>query len=103
MATRFAVLKDGHIRFESDIQSWKAAQQFTMHLEVGDAEAANAVLLKHGFHGSTVNSNTVKVDHLPRREQPRLHAILIGEDIELFQSYQNKTSLEQWFTNENTD
>lgn len=103
MATRFAVLKDGRIRFESDIPSWKAAQQFNMTLEVGDANAAHTVLLKHGFQSTMTNPNTVRVEGLPRDEQPRLHALLVNEGIELFQSYQSKTSLEQWFTNEHTD
>ncbi|MDG6099830.1 ATP-binding cassette domain-containing protein [Alteromonas sp. ZYF713] len=103
MATRFAVLKDGRIRFESDIPSWQAAQKFNMTLEVGDANAAHTVLCKHGFHSTMTNSNTVLVDRLPRDEQPRLHALLVNEGIELFQSYQIKTSLEQWFTNEHTD
>ena len=103
MATRFAVLKDGRIRFESDIPSWKAAQQFNMTLEVGDANAAHTVLLKHGFQSTMTNPNTVRVEGLHRDEQPRLHALLVNEGIELFQSYQSKTSLEQWFTNEHTD
>ena len=103
MATRFAVLKDGRIRFESAIPSWKAAQQFNMTLEVGDANAAHTVLLKHGFQSTMTNPNTVRVEGLPRDEQPRLHALLVNEGIELFQSYQSKTSLEQWFTNEHTD
>lgn len=103
MATRFAVLKDGRIRFESDIPSWKAAQQFNMTLEVGDANAAHTVLLKHGFQSTMTNPNTLRVEGLPRDEQPRLHALLVNEGIELFQSYQSKTSLEQWFTNEHTD
>lgn len=103
MATRFAVLKNGRIRFESDIQSWKAAQQFNMTLEVGDANAAHTVLLKHGFHSTITHPNTLRVEGLPRDELPRLHTLLVEEGIELFQSYQNKTSLEQWFTNEHTD
>ncbi|MCP4864257.1 MAG: ATP-binding cassette domain-containing protein [Alteromonas sp.] len=103
MATRFAVLKDGRIRFESDIPSWKAAQQFNMTLEVGDANAAHTELLKHGFQSTMTNPNTVRVEGLHRDEQPRLHALLVNEGIELFQSYQSKTSLEQWFTNEHTD
>lgn len=103
MATRFAVLKDGRIRFESDTPSWKAAQQFNMTLEVGDANDAHTVLLKHGFQSTMTNPNTLRVEGLPRDEQPRLHALLVNEGIELFQSYQSKTSLEQWFTNEHTD
>jgi len=103
MATRFAVLKNGRIRFESDIPSWKAAQQFNMTLEVGDANAAHTELLKHGFRSTITAPNTVRVDKLPRNEQPRLHALLVGAGIELFQSYQNKASLEQWFTNEHSD
>ena len=103
MATRFAVLKDGRIRFESDIPSWKAAQQFNMTLEVGDANAAHTVLLQHGFQSTMTNPNALRVEGLPRDEQPRLHALLVNEGIELFQSYQSKTSLEQWFTNEHTD
>ena len=103
MASRFAVLKDGGIRFESDISTWQSAQQFNMSLEVADAEAAQTVLQQHGYTSKTINNTLVQVDHLARHEQPQLHAVLVRAGIELFQCYQNKRSLEQWFTNENTD
>ncbi|WP_269517552.1 ATP-binding cassette domain-containing protein [Alteromonas sp. BMJM2] len=102
MASDFAVLKDGKIQICTDMPSWKKSQQVNMVLEVSTANRAWELLLAHGFNCSVVNERCLNVNNIRHQQQANLHALLIRSGFELYQSYYQKLTLEQWFANENS-
>lgn len=100
VATQFAVLRDGKIRFASDIQTWKRSVQVNMVVELAKPKQANTLLREHGFESAVIDEQKIQVRHLMRSEQPALHTLLIQSGFEMYQSYYQQLSLEQWFTNE---
>ncbi|GGF70308.1 ABC transporter ATP-binding protein [Alteromonas lipolytica] len=102
MATRFAVLKAGSIQFESDITQWKASQQQCQVIEVAKPQQALACLTGQGFNARLLDNGLVEIDTITREQQAAIHRLLIKHDVEIYQSYHKKQSLEQWFTDEHT-
>lgn len=102
MASRFAVLKNGCIQFESDITQWKASQHQCQLVEVAQPLHAHSCLLGHSFKARLLDNGLLEIDAITREQQAAMHGLLIKHNIEIYQSYHKKQSLEQWFANENT-
>lgn len=102
MATRFAVLKAGSIQFESDIATWKASQHRCQLLEVARPQHAHTCLTEHGFKARLLDNGLLEIDAITRKQQAAMHSLLIQHNVEIYQSYHKKQSLEQWFTDEHT-
>jgi ABC-2 type transport system ATP-binding protein len=96
-ATHVGVLRGGSLKFEGSMDQLAAIHQGSLLLDVGDDNLAVSLLGGAGYDARLVGESQVQVHAIGPRQGDRVHAILVGGGVSLYQSVYRTPTLEEWF------
>ncbi|TQL17427.1 ABC-2 type transport system ATP-binding protein [Zymomonas mobilis] len=97
-ASHLALLDQGKILFQGQLEEIRAAGRSALLLDVLDVEKAFNFLLEAKYEVSRYGEHQLLVEKITRKEASALYRQLMAADIEFYQAVLEKPSLEQWFS-----
>ncbi|MFT9179623.1 MAG: ABC transporter ATP-binding protein [Zymomonas mobilis] len=97
-ASHLALLDQGTILFQGELEEIRAAGRSALRLDVTDVEKAFAFLSQSSYQVSHYGDHRLLVDNMTREEASALYRQLVAADIDFYQAILEKPSLEEWFS-----